>query len=69
MPAPVEVLTPASSRSEMAPVSSGSALASSTGVSVPLVDEDPLVLAVVPWSPNEVEYSCLVRTGEVESGL
>ena len=55
VPAPVEVLTPASSRSEMAPVASGSALAPSTGVSFPLVDEDPLVLAVAPWSPDEAE--------------
>ena len=55
MPAPVEVLTPASSRSEMAPVASGSALAPSTGVSFLLVDEDPLILAVAPWSPDEVE--------------
>ena len=54
MPSPVEVRSPASSRSEVAPVAADSALASLVGVSVPL-DEDPLVLVVAPWSPDEID--------------
>jgi hypothetical protein len=44
---PVDVMDPA-----LAPPPTG---ASSTGVSVLLVVEDPLVPAVAPWSPDEVE--------------
>ena len=39
----------------MAPVAADSALASLIGVSVPPLDEDPLLLVVAPWSPDEID--------------
>ncbi len=48
------VINCAGSRSEVAPVAADSALASLVGISVPL-DEDPLLLVVAPWSPDEID--------------